>query len=70
MEHPESEIPFVVSDYQVLDGNSRLLFESKGNYKAINDIRFEVPIETDRLKFVFSKNKNHIPVSITQISVY
>lgn len=70
MEHPESTIPFIISDYSIGDGNGNMLKKVAGNYQAINTIRFDQPVRTNKLTFHFTRNNEHIPVSVFNIAVY
>jgi hypothetical protein len=70
MEHPESTIPFIISDYSIVDANGNMLKKVTGNYQAINTIRFDQPVSTNTLTFHFCRNKEHIPVSVFNIALY
>jgi hypothetical protein len=70
MEHPESSIPFIISDYTIEDEKGNILKKVAGNYQAINTITFEHPCKTNELIFNFSRRYGHIPVSVFNISVY
>jgi len=70
MEHPERTIPFIISDYNIEDANRNILNQVKGNYQAMNTIHFDPPVSTHKLTFHFSRNKDHIPVSVFNIAVY
>ncbi|BDD10119.1 hypothetical protein FUAX_25510 [Fulvitalea axinellae] len=70
MGHPESEIPFVVSDYKVLDCGGNVIYEKKGNYQAINDIELESAVTTDSVRIILSQKHKHISVSLFKVSVY
>ncbi|MEO1010863.1 MAG: FAD-dependent oxidoreductase [Bacteroidota bacterium] len=71
MGHPEDTIPFIVSDYQILDGSSgAVLSEVTGNYQAINTLKLEKSISTDKLVFQFSKKTENIPVALFKIAVF
>ncbi|MCT4586981.1 MAG: FAD-dependent oxidoreductase [Carboxylicivirga sp.] len=69
MEHPESEIPFVVGDYKIYNEDNQLLFETSGNYQAINEIKFERLVVTSALKLVFAKKCSNVPVSVFKLMV-
>lgn len=69
MEHPESEMPFIISEYEGYDGNNNLLFQTKENYQAINEITLSGTIETDYLRIVFKQKFDHIPVSLFKVVV-
>ena len=70
MGHPESEIPFVVGDYQIYDDENIMVYNKEGNYQAINDIKFNKSIITTTLKLVFKKPNKNIPVSVFKIAAY
>lgn len=69
MQHPESELPFTVSDYGIYDDSNNLIFEKNGNYQAINEIVFEEPVQKQKLKFKFRKKLKNVPVSVMKISI-
>ena len=68
--HPYSEIPYVVQEYRIYDGNENLVYERRSNYQAVNDVIFDKPIITDELRVVFKRKSEHIPVSLFKISAY
>ncbi len=70
MEHPESTIPFIISNYSMEDGNVNTLKKVTGNYQVINTVRFDQPVHTNKLTFHFSRNKEYIPISVFKITVY
>lgn len=70
MQHPEDEIPFVVGDYSIEDDKGNVLKTIQHNFQAINEIKFENPIETQKLTFKFQKKHAHIPVSVFKIAVF
>ena len=70
MGHPESEIPFIIKEYEILDSNGTSLFKKTDNHQSINKIVFENKIKTKQIKIVFHKRHAHIPVSLFQIGIY
>lgn len=68
--HPESTIPFIVSDYVIKNKKGAVLKDVKGNYQAINTIEFDTAVNTDTLVIEFSKKIDSIPVSVFNISVF
>lgn len=70
MEHPESEIPFIVSSYTIENKNGAVLALVENNHQAINTIQLENTIKTDQLIFKFSKKQGDIPISVFKISVF
>ncbi len=67
--HPESEIPFCVSGYEVYDDKGMQLASVSGNYQTMNVINFSPVIKTASLRFVFKRKCKHIPVSVFEIEV-
>lgn len=67
MGHPESEIPFVVSDYTILNEAGKVLKEVKGNHQAINTLVWDTPISTETLTIKLKQNYSNIPVSLFKI---
>jgi len=50
MTHPEEVVPFLVRDFDLLDGDGRVLLEIRDHRWARFDHRFDSPIETAKLK--------------------
>ncbi|TKD57920.1 FAD-dependent oxidoreductase [Flavobacterium sp. ASW18X] len=67
MQHPESEIPFVVSDYTIFDGNGNLLKKVAGNHQGMNIHIWKSGITTDTLVIKFKQSNATIPVSLFKI---
>lgn len=70
MGHHEDTIPFVIGDYAILNGDGTLLMKVTENHQAINTVRLDQTIETDKLIFKFNRNTDDIPVSVFKISVF
>ncbi|MCL3779058.1 FAD-dependent oxidoreductase [Prolixibacteraceae bacterium JC049] len=70
MQHPESEVPFVVNSYKVFDEKDQLIFEKEDNYQPINEIKLDNEISTKELRFEFSNSLETTPVSVFKIAVY
>lgn len=68
--HPYSEIPSMVGAYQVYDAAHKLIYETTGNYQAINKIEFKDPIHTDALTIIFNKKEKYFPVAVYKVTVY
>ncbi len=69
MEHPESTIPFVISDYKIYGDSDQLLFEKSGNYQAINSITLPEPVETKSIRIAFKQKSENITVSIFKVVI-
>ncbi|TKG94259.1 FAD-dependent oxidoreductase [Puteibacter caeruleilacunae] len=70
MEHPESEVPFVVNDYQVFDGDGKEIYLKQGNFQAINEIAFNEVVKTKQIRIVFNKKITTVPVALFKVAVY
>lgn len=70
LEHPESELPFIVGDYRVYDEKKSLVFEKTGNFQTINDLVLDNPIVSSELRIVFKAKNENTLVSVFKIAVY
>ncbi|HDZ15683.1 hypothetical protein LCGC14_0764410 [marine sediment metagenome] len=70
MGHSENIIPFIVGDFLVKDSSGNILKEVTGNHQAMNILKFDSTLSTDKLVFQFSKGTEYIPVSLFKISVF
>lgn len=68
--HPESEIPFCISDYDIWADNDIKIASVRGNYQTINTIELEKTVETSTLQFVFSQKEANIPVALFQLEIH
>jgi len=50
MTHPEETVPFMARDFDLLDGEDRVLLEIRGHRWARFDHRFDSPVDTTQLK--------------------
>ena len=48
--HPEDVMPFAVKHYRLKDGAGAILADVADNHQTVNTIKFDEPIETDRLQ--------------------
>ena len=70
MTHPENVMPFCVREYQIFDDNESLVYEKKDNYQTRNSIRFENPINTQKLRIKLVHPDENIPASLFEIRCY
>jgi hypothetical protein len=70
MGHPESEIPFCVKAFRILDESGRVIFEKTSTHQTIQTVTFETPLKTNRLTFEFEKRVESVPVSLFGISCF
>ncbi|MCY3574118.1 MAG: FAD-dependent oxidoreductase [Chloroflexi bacterium] len=68
--HPESVMPFTVKRYRLGDGNGRVFAEVADNHQTINQIRFDEPIETDRLRVEVLEMQGDAPAAIFALHCY
>ena len=62
--HPEDVMPFTVKDYRLTDGNGRVFAEVTDNHQTVNQIRFDEPIETDRLRVEVLASHGDAPAAV------
>jgi hypothetical protein len=68
--HPESEIPFCVKQYRVVDRAGNILADVQDNHQAHNIIRLEKPVTTDLLRIEQLRTGSAIPPSIFEVRCY
>ena len=64
MGHPESEIPFCVSDIQLNDGSGKVLAEIQNNHQTVVTFKFKTPVQADKLLLRFKQQNAHVPVAL------
>ncbi|WP_017446898.1 FAD-dependent oxidoreductase [Gayadomonas joobiniege] len=67
MEHPETKMPFTVTDYRILTGAGELLAQVTGNYQSLNRIYFEQPVTTDKLVIQVNHPDSQVPASLFDV---
>lgn len=70
MGHPESEIPFCVQNFSIINCGSTILFSVKNNHQTIRHFVLEHPIETDHLQFKLERSLPHVPISLFEIMCF
>ncbi len=70
MTHPETVMPFCVRNYYVEDGNSRVVYQKVNNYQTQNDITFDQPVVTNKIKIIFEHPSPQVPASLFSIRCY
>lgn len=71
MGHPENVMPFCVRNYKITAGKGKaVIHKQKCNYKTINRIVLDTPVETDQLCFYFEHPSQNIPASVFSIRCY
>ncbi|MCY4018633.1 MAG: FAD-dependent oxidoreductase [Chloroflexi bacterium] len=68
--HPEDVMPFAVKDYRLTDGNGRVFAEVADNHQTINTIRFDEPLETDRLRLEVLASHGQAPAAVFSVLCY
>ena len=69
MGHPETAMPFCVSDYRVLDAKGRVLHEVRDNHQTRNVLRLDAAVETSGLQIEIGKTHG-APAAIFNVSCY
>lgn len=70
MGHPESEIPFCAKSFKIKDDSGTVVYHQEENHQTIQKVRFQEPINTNRLTFEFERRVESVPLSVFGISCY
>lgn len=69
MGHSESVMPFCVRDYEISDAKGNIIARVSGNYQAINHIKLENPVSTDKLRVRLKHPSDRVPAALFHIIV-
>ncbi len=69
MGHYEHVQPFVVRDYDIIDGKGNLVYRKENNYQTINKIQLDKAISADSLRIVFKPLESGNPVAVYQVVI-
>ncbi len=69
MGHSENVMPFCVRDYEVADSENRTIAKVSDNYQAVNSIKFDKPIKTDKLRIRLSHPRRRVPATLFHLVV-
>ena len=69
MGHPESEIPFCVRDYRIVDERGETVYRREGNYQTQNTIRFTPALTAAELTLEILKTHG-APAAVFAIRCY
>lgn len=70
MGHPETVIPFGVSDYRILDEHRQVVVEVSGNHQSQRVQDFAVPIKTRCLTVELTHPGPNIPLTLLAVRAY
>lgn len=70
MTHPETVMPFCVRNYHIEDEQGRVVYQKKDNYHTRNEILFESPVETKKLKVILEHPSGDVPASLFSLRCY
>jgi hypothetical protein len=70
MGHPERVMPFCVRNYNVEDGQGRVLYTKEGNYATRNRIVLSEQVRTNRLLIRCQHPSPEVPASIFSIRCF
>jgi len=68
--HPEDVMPFAVKHYRLLNDQGEVLAEVTDNHQTVNQIRFDEPIETDRLQVEILDRHGDAPAAVFALHCY
>jgi hypothetical protein len=70
MGHPESDMPFCVSSYRILDASGKVLVEETGNHLSRREHVLAAPVTTTALRVELSHPSPRIPAALFAVRVY
>lgn len=70
MGHPEDVMPFCIRNYEIKDGEGKIVFVKKDNYQTINRIYLPEAIETNELTVSFEHPSENVPAALFSIRCY
>jgi hypothetical protein len=70
MGHPEDRVPFVVRNYQIRDGQGRLLHQAKGNYLGRIEVNLAESAVTDTIEITLEHPGDNCPAALFEVCCY
>jgi hypothetical protein len=70
MGHPESVMPFCISNYVVKDDKGNVVFEKKDNHQTLNSIKFDQPLTTNKITIEVAHPSDEVPAAIFSVRCY
>ena len=70
MHHPETNMPFVVRNYQLKDGAGNIISMKKDNYHTHNAISLAQPVLTDKLILELEHPSADVPAAVFAVRCY
>ncbi len=70
MGHPERDMPFCVREFEIFDGNGKLLHQENDNYQTNKRIHFSTPITTKGLIIKLKHPSKTVPASLFGVRCY
>jgi hypothetical protein len=68
--HPETVIPFCVSQYEIRNCSRTSLFKIEDNHQAINRLVLDQPIETDHWQLILRRPQVNVPAALFEIMCF
>lgn len=68
--HPESEMPFCIKKFRILDGQGNVLASLADNHQTIFTLELAEPLETDRIRVEVEHPQPDIPAALFGITCY
>jgi hypothetical protein len=70
MSHPETVMPFCVTEYVLCNDRNETLHYQTGNHQTRNVIRFVQPVETTRLSIHVKATHGNVPAALFEVRCY
>lgn len=70
MTHPETVMPFCIRNYHIEDEHGKVVYRKKDNYHTRNEVIFDSPLETKKLKIILEHPSANVPASLFALRCY
>ncbi|HTN38392.1 MAG TPA: FAD-dependent oxidoreductase [Arachidicoccus sp.] len=70
MTHPETVMPFCIRNYHIEDDSGNVVYEKNNNFQTVNEIYFDTPLFTRKLRLVVEHPSSEIPAAIFSLRCY
>jgi hypothetical protein len=67
--HPESHMPFCISQFALYDDQNNCLYQTTDNYRTICDIQLDNPIKTNSLRLELKQNLANVPIALFEVEI-
>jgi len=63
-------MPFCIRHYRIEDENGKVVYEKQDNYYTRNEILFDTPLQTTKLKLILQHPSAEVPAALFAVRCY